>query len=107
MNEEDKELAEMEELLKEIGPSIPVPSPDLRQEILDKSKERWNNKSVFPIRFMMGWAAVVAAAAMINFAVILASPEEKAPENVKEDTLSEEEYDEMKKNLDKVMRGKR
>ena len=55
----------------------------------------------------MGWAAVVAAAAMINFAVILASPEEKVPENVKEDTLSEEEYDEMKKNLDKVMRGKR
>ena len=106
--EEDKELAEMEEMLKQIGPSIPVPEPGLREEVLKKSKEHWQKKSVFPIRFIMGWAALVALAAVINYSVkSLNSPDTAPSEIVEEDTVTDDEYKEIKQALDKVMKGHR
>ena len=108
-NVEDKELAEMEEMLKQIGPSIPVPEPGLREEVLKKSKDHWQKKPVFPVRFLMGWAALAALAAVINYSVkSLNSPENTGPsEIVEEDTVTDDEYEALKKALEKTMKGHR
>jgi hypothetical protein len=109
MNEqkEEMELVEMEEMLKQIGPSIPVPEPGLREEILKKSRDHWQKKSVFPIRFLAGWAALVALAAIINYSAKSLNTPDKTPEIVEEETVTDDEYKELKNALDKVMRGHR
>lgn len=110
MNEnEDKELLEMEEMLKQLGSSIPVPEPGLREKVLQESKQNWQKKKVFPVNYIMAWAALVALAAVINFSVkALNSPKSNSGiVNVEDATVTDEEYQELKKALDKVMRGYR
>ena len=109
-NNEELELLEMEKMLKEIEPTMPTPEPELREQIISKSKEQWKKKNRLPVKFLIAWAALVAIAVVINYSS--KSSNEPAGENSGENTaeqknLTEEEYDELKKALDKTLKGNR
>ena len=108
-NNEDAELLEMERMLKEIEPTMPVPDPELRDRILSESKEEWNKKNRFPVKFIIAWAALVAIAVVINYSAQSANEPEEAHtgETAEQKNLTEEEYNELKKVLDKTLKGNR
>ena len=107
-NNEDAELLEMERMLKEIEPTMPVPDPELREKVINKSKEQWNQKNRFPIKFIIAWAALVAIAVVINYSSQSSEPEESGKgETAEQKNLTEEEYNELKKVLDKTLKGNR
>ena len=54
----------------------------------------------------MAWAALVALAAIVNFSVKGMNEPENSGEIV-EDTVTDDEYEELKKALDKAMKGHR
>ena len=99
---EDKELSEMEEMLKQLGPVIPAPEVDLREEILKNSKERWNQKRIIPFKLLAACAALLIFAAGIHFYV---NQNDSMKEVITEEDGKDIKKDELKKTLDKTLKG--
>jgi hypothetical protein len=105
MSKEDKELAEMEEMLKQLEPVIPSPEVDLRDEILLKSKEHWKKKRVIPIGFLAACAALLVIAGGLRY--ISTQGESQSENSISVEDGKDKDKEELKKNLDKTLKGER
>lgn len=105
MSKEDKELAEMEEMLKQLEPVIPSPEADLRDEILLKSKEQWKKKRVIPIGFLAACAALLVIAGGLRY--MSTQGDAQSGNSISEEDGKNKEKEELKKTLDKTLKGGR